>query len=297
MNFNKRFYPSLFALAIFLSACSPPAEPVTAPAPSGGAGAVQETVRQAAVAMPDEYSAEISAEIIHAGGNAVDAAIAAGFALAVTYPEAGNIGGGGFMLIHMDGENVFLDYREVAPLDAHRDMYLDGNGGVIEGSSLVGYKAAGVPGTVAGFWAAHQRFGTLPWQDLVMPAAKLAEEGFVVDVSLDHRRDEYREPFVGKTNFDEHFGGMADGVTFRQPELAATLRRIAEQGASDFYSGETAGLLVAEMERGGGLINAADLEGYNPPGGSRSVPTGAVTGSCPRRRPVPADLRSSSSSR
>ena len=264
MNFNKRFYPSLFALAIFLSACSPPAEPVIAPAPNGGAGAAQETVRQAAVAMPDEYSAEISAEIIHAGGNAVDAAIAAGFALAVTYPEAGNIGGGGFMLIHMDGENVFLDYREVAPLDAHRDMYLDGNGDVIEGSSLVGYKAAGVPGTVAGFWAAHQRFGTLPWQDLVMPAAKLAEEGFVVDVSLDHRRDEYREPFVGKTNFDEHFGGMTDGVTFRQPELGATLRRIAEQGASDFYSGETAGLLVAEMERGGGLINAADLEGYKP---------------------------------
>ncbi len=121
-----------------------------------------DTTASAAIAMPDTYSAEVASQVLSAGGNAADAAIAVGFALAVTAPEAGNIGGGGFMLIWMDGEAQFLDYREKAPLAAHRDMYLDEDGEVISNASTSGHLAVGVPGTVAGMWAAHQRHGTLP---------------------------------------------------------------------------------------------------------------------------------------
>lgn len=216
----------------------------------------------AAVAMPDKYGAAVAEDVLRAGGNAVDAAVAAGFALAVTYPEAGNIGGGGFMLIQMDGEASFVDYRETAPLAAHRDMYLDDNGDVIQGMSLIGHRAVGVPGTVAGFWEAHKRYGELPWKDLVMPAVELAENGFVVPESLGSGMKMMGGWFSGRTNFDEYFGKMVPGESFRQPELAATLRRIAEQGPDDFYRGETADLLVAEMLRGDGLITHEDLENY-----------------------------------
>jgi gamma-glutamyltranspeptidase/glutathione hydrolase len=212
--------------------------------------------------MPDRYGAEVGEAILAAGGNAVDAAIAAGFALAVTYPEAGNIGGGGFMLIHMSGETTFVDYRETAPLAADRDMYLDEHGEVIPGASLIGHKAVGVPGTVAGFRAAHQRYGTLPWKDLVMPAVRLAEEGFVVPESLGSGMKTMDAWFGGKTNFGKYFGKLEAGELFRQPELAATLRRIAEYGPQDFYAGETARLIVAEMERGDGLITLDDLASY-----------------------------------
>lgn len=216
----------------------------------------------AAVAMPDQYGAQAAEDALRAGGNAVDAAVAAGFALAVTYPEAGNIGGGGFMLIQMDGKASFVDYREMAPLAAHRDMYLDDNGDVIEGASLVGHLAVGVPGTVAGMWAAHERYGKLPWKDLVMPAVALAEDGFVVAESLGSGMKMVSGWFGDKTNFSRYFGKMTAGETFRQPELAATLRRIAEQGPDDFYRGKTADLLVAEMERGNGLITHEDLAAY-----------------------------------
>ena len=212
--------------------------------------------------MPDRYGAQVSEDILRAGGNAVDAAIAAGFALAVTYPEAGNIGGGGFMLIHIDGEATFLDYRETAPLAAHRDMYLDERGDVVEKISLIGIKAAGVPGTVAGLWAAYQRYGTLAWKDLLMPAVDLAANGFLVTKDLADRQLEYSARFAGTTNFDEHFGNLTDGAVFKQPELARTLLRIAESGAEDFYAGETAKLIVEEMERGDGLITADDLARY-----------------------------------
>ena len=212
--------------------------------------------------MPDRYAAEVSESILKAGGNAVDVAIAAGFTLAVTYPEAGNIGGGGFMLIHMNGETTFVDYRETAPLAAHRDMYLDEDGEVIPGASLVGHRAVGVPGTVAGFRAAHQRYGTLPWEDLVLPAVRLAREGFVVPESLGSGMKTMDEWFGGKTNFGNYFGGLKAGETFRQPELAETLSRIATEGPQDFYEGETAKLIVAEMERGDGLITLDDLANY-----------------------------------
>jgi gamma-glutamyltranspeptidase/glutathione hydrolase len=219
-------------------------------------------IASAAVAMPDRYGADVSESILRQGGNAVDAAIAAGFTLAVTFPEAGNIGGGGFMLVHMDGESSFLDYRETAPLAAHRDMYLDANGDVIENASLIGHRAAGVPGTVAGFWAAHQRFGSLPWESLIMPAVELAESGFIAPQSLVDHIQSLHDWFGDQTNFFDYFGGMQSGELFRQPELARTLRRIAELGPDGFYRGKTAELIVAQMDRGEGLIGSDDLQQY-----------------------------------
>jgi len=221
-----------------------------------------DTAASAAVAMPDTYSAEVASQILSAGGNAVDAAIAVGFALAVTQPEAGNIGGGGFMLLWIDGKAEFMDYREMAPLAAHRDMYLDDNGEVISGSSTSGHFAVGVPGTVAGMWAAHQRHGTLPWAELVMPAVHLARDGFVVAEHLAKRGAVALAKFEGATNFKAYFAEMQAGQLFMQPELANTLQRIAELGIDGFYAGETADLIVAEMERGGGLITLEDLTRY-----------------------------------
>lgn len=212
--------------------------------------------------MPDRYGADVAEQILKAGGNAVDAGIAAGFALAVSYPEAGNIGGGGFMLIRMNGEDAFVDYRETAAAAADRDMYLDENGDVIEGLSTIGHLAVGVPGTVAGFWEAHKRYGSLPWKDLVMPAVRIAEEGFEVPKTLGGGMLTRLERYEGKTNFADYFGNMVSGELHKQPELAATLRRIAENGADEFYKGETAKLIAAEMARGGGLITLQDLANY-----------------------------------
>ena len=216
----------------------------------------------AAVAMPDRYSAEVAANVLADGGNAVDAAVASAFVLAVTWPEAGNIGGGGFMLARMDGKAVFLDFREAAPAAATRDMYLDSKGEVMEGASFTGHRAIGVPGTVAGLWAAHRKYGTKPWADLLSTAIALAEMGFMVPAQLEqHIRDDLPR-LSGTANFARYFGGLHAGDMFRQPDLAATLRRIAAAGPDGFYRGETARLLVDEMRRGGGLIAAGDLEGY-----------------------------------
>ena len=166
----------------------------------------------------------------------MDAAIAAGFALAVTFPDAGNIGGGGFMLIRLNGENSFVDYREKAPGAAYRDMYLDENGEVIEGASLYGHLSVGVPGTVAGMWEAHKRFATRPWKDLLQPAVKLASEGFKVPDSLGSGMKSMQSEFAGKTNFDRYFGHMQAGVLFKQPELAATLRENCGARSGRFLS-------------------------------------------------------------
>jgi gamma-glutamyltranspeptidase/glutathione hydrolase len=215
-----------------------------------------------AVAAPDQFSARVAAQVLEDGGNAVDAAVAAAFTLAVTYPEAGNIGGGGFMTLFVDGKSWFLDYRETAPGAATRDMYLDAGGEVIENLSLVGAKASGVPGTVLGLWEAHRRFGKLPWPQLLAPAITHAAEGYVVhDKTFQYRQDALAL-FDGKTNFRRYFGSMKSGEVFRQPELAETLRRIARRGPEDFYEGETAALLVAQMRRNGGLITDEDLRGY-----------------------------------
>lgn len=216
----------------------------------------------AAVASPDQYGAATAGQILRRGGNAVDAAIATAFTLAVTYPEAGNIGGGGFMTLWFDGKAYFLDYRETAPAAAARDMYLDADKQVIENMSLIGHKASGVPGTVMGLWQAHQRFGSLAWADLLQPAIHYATEGFTVADNQYQYRADLLEQLDGKTNFAQYFAAMRAGENFIQPELAATLKRIAEHGPADFYQGETAKLVVAEMQRGAGLISAADLAGY-----------------------------------
>jgi len=219
-------------------------------------------ISKAAVAMPDTFSAEVAAEVLDAGGNAVDASVAAAFSLAVTLPEAGNIGGGGFMLVYMEGESVFIDYRETAPLQAHRDMYLDENGEFIPRSSLIGHRAAGVPGTVAGMWLAHQRYGSLPWAELLAPAIKLARDGFVVPQELADYAAETIVWHDGSVDFEGQFGRLRAGEVFKQEDLARTLERIAENAADEFYRGETAQLIVDEMTRGGGLITAEDLDRY-----------------------------------
>jgi len=216
----------------------------------------------AAIATPDNFGSDVSQEILNKGGNAVDAAIATGFALAVTYIDAGNIGGGGFMTIKMNDEVTFLDYREKAPKAAHRDMYLDENGDVIEYSTLIGGQAVGVPGTVAGFWKAHQRFGKLPWEELVNPAIKLAEEGFLPAKILVDDIQSMKDWFKDKTNFSKYFLSINVSENFKQPELANTLRRIAKFGADDFYSGETAKLIVEQMKESDGLITMEDLNSY-----------------------------------
>ncbi|SDC61253.1 gamma-glutamyltransferase [Paraburkholderia lycopersici] len=214
-----------------------------------------------AVAVADKYAADAAEQIFKEGGNAVDAAVAIAFSLAVTYPEAGNIGGGGFMTLYVNGKPYFLDYRERAPLAATRTMYLDDKGNVIEGKSLYGYDAVGVPGTVEGMWEAQKRFGKLPWKQVLAPAIRYARDGFVVDEQLAKRREDASKEFGGKTNFDQYFGDLKEGVTFRQPDLANVLTRIANQGAKDFYDGKTADLIAASM-KGHGLITKRDLQEY-----------------------------------
>ena len=216
----------------------------------------------AAIAIPDTHAAKVAKDILMQGGNAVDAAVATGFAMAVTYIDAGNIGGGGFMLTHMDGESAFLDYREKAALEAHRDMYLDEQGEVIENATLIGARAAAVPGTVAGMWAAHERLGSMPWGALIQPAIALARDGFLpAPILVDEIRANINW-FGDQTNFNEYFADISATELFKQPELAATLERIAEQGPDDFYRGETARLMVAQMEKSDGLISLEDLDSY-----------------------------------
>ncbi|AMA44698.1 gamma-glutamyltransferase [Pseudomonas alabamensis] len=220
------------------------------------------TLEGGAVAAPDEYAAKVAAEILKKGGNAVDAAVATAFTLAVTYPEAGNIGGGGFMTLYVDGKPYFLDYREVAPKAATRDMYLDEKGEVVENLSLVGPRAAGVPGTVMGLWEAHHKFGKLPWSELLTPAIGYAKDGFTIAAKQYQYRDDVQSLFKGATNFNDYFGSMKVGQRFKQPELAQTLERIADKGVSEFYTGKTADLLVAQMQADKGLITKQDLADY-----------------------------------
>ncbi|MBB6093860.1 gamma-glutamyltranspeptidase/glutathione hydrolase [Povalibacter uvarum] len=215
-----------------------------------------------AVASPDEYGARVAAEVLEKGGNAVDAAVATAFTLAVTYPEAGNIGGGGFMTLYVDGKSYFVDYRETAPRAASRDMYLNEKGKVIENLSLIGAKASGVPGTVLGLWEVHRRFGKRPWAQLVAPAIGYATSGYKVHEKTYQYRQDALAMFDSKTNFRRYFGAMKSGGIFRQPELARTLQRIATDGPKDFYEGRTSQLLVAQMQRDGGLITAQDLRDY-----------------------------------
>ncbi len=207
----------------------------------------------------------VGVEILREGGNAVDAAVATAFALAVVLPAAGNLGGGGFMVLHVNGESYALDFREAAPAAAHRDMFLD-EGGAPTGDSLTGHRAAGVPGSVAGLWEAHRRFGSQPWRTLVEPAIRLAQEGFEVDADFSGAvKAEARRlaRFEGSAALFLPGGEpIAPGARFSSPDLARSLRRIAEHGPAGFYAGETADRIVEEMRRGGGLVTHEDLQGY-----------------------------------
>ena len=213
------------------------------------------------------HASVVGRSILEKGGNAIDAAVAVGFALAVTFPAAGNIGGGGFMLVRTSsGENCCIDFREQAPGAAHGDMYLDERGEVVPGLSTLGHGAAGVPGTVAGLYRAHQLYGSMPWRELIAPAIILAREGFAVDRKLAaslERLQQYHDRFPALGVFMAAGGtSLQAGDTLRQPDLARTLGRIAEEGPGDFYGGETADLIVREMSAGNGLITHQDLASY-----------------------------------
>ncbi|MCC7433149.1 MAG: gamma-glutamyltransferase [Methanoregulaceae archaeon] len=219
-----------------------------------------------AVVSDSAIASQIGADIMAKGGTAVDAAVAVGFALAVTHPAAGNLGGGGFMIVRRrSGETVALDFREIAPLSATKTMYIGPDGKVTK-DSLVGYRAAGVPGTVAGLAEAHRRFGKLRWQELIEPAVLLANRGFKMPRGL---ADSLREnadlfkPFpAAYAQFCRNGRFYAEGENFRQPDLGRTLERIRDHGAKDFYEGETAGFIVKDMAAKGGLITAEDLKSY-----------------------------------
>jgi gamma-glutamyltranspeptidase / glutathione hydrolase len=212
-----------------------------------------------------ELASYAGAEIMRSGGNAVDAAVATGFALAVVHPPAGNLGGGGFMLIRMaDGKVHFLDYREKAPAAAKPDMYLDAQGNVIEGASEIGYKAIGVPGSVGGMVYAEQKFGKLTLQQVMAPAVRLAREGYALSwgEARDFQRDKYLSRFPESRRIFQRDGNYYQpGEIFRQPDLARTLERIAAK-PDDFYHGALAQELAAAIQKGGGLITADDLAHY-----------------------------------
>lgn len=221
---------------------------------------------QAMVVSNSEIASQVGADIIRRGGNAVDAAVAVGFALTVTYPVAGNIGGGGFMVIRLaNGETVALDYRETAPAGATREMYVDSAGNVTD-KSLIGHLASGVPGSVAGMTEALRRYGRLSLREVIAPAIALADTGFTIDSAFSRglQGDSAIKQFEGARLFFPGGKVIPAGTKLRQRELAWTFRQIAERGADGFYTGPVADSLVAEMQRGGGLITHADLRGYKP---------------------------------
>jgi gamma-glutamyltranspeptidase/glutathione hydrolase len=264
----------LMALSI-LAACAPP------PAGSGVGGAASAvfpfdwafrgldpigTGTHGMVATTDVRASRVGIDILEAGGNAVDAAVAVGFALAVVYPAAGNIGGGGFAVVRLaDGEASALDFRETAPMLATPERFLDAEGRPTD-ASVIGHLAAGVPGTVAGLWELHQRYGSLAWEDLIAPAIDLAVNGFVVSQSFHDGLAARQARFAGFETTQQIFYPDGDaprvGSTFRQPLLGETLRLIADEGKSPFYDGPIADMIVDEMRRGNGLITHEDLRSY-----------------------------------
>ena len=212
-------------------------------------------------------SSRIGVSILRKGGNAIDAAVATEFALAVCYPEAGNIGGGGFMLIRTsDGKTDVIDYREKAPLNASRDMYLDKSGNVSEGLSTETHLASGVPGTVDGMINAHSKYGKLPFKEVIQPAIDIAEKGFPVTGRQADDLNSNRKVFTERNSFRPAFvkdSPWKEGDTLVQSDLAVTLKRIRDFGRDGFYSGKTASLIIREMNRGNGIISEQDLKEYH----------------------------------
>ena len=218
-----------------------------------------------------QLASDVGSEILEQGGNAVDAAVAVGYALAVLLPRAGNIGGGGFMLIHLKNENktIAIDYREMAPAAAHRDLYLDADGNVDRSSYRTGIKSVGIPGTVAGFEYVLTQYGTMSREDVMAPAIRLAREGFVMDydtASAIITREEMlkRDPASSEIFFHPDGSFVRAGETFVQTDLADSLEAISEEGAKAFYTGSIAEKILAKVSSEGGLITAEDLKAYQP---------------------------------
>jgi gamma-glutamyltranspeptidase/glutathione hydrolase len=250
---RKRLIPALAILAALL------ALPAYALTPAAG--------RNGMVASSEPLASQAGVEILQAGGNAVDAAVAVGFALAVTFPQAGNLGGGGFMLIRMaNGDAIVVDYREQAPAAAAREMYQDAQGNVIPHASTVGARAVGIPGTVRGLALAEEKYGHLGLARVMAPAIRLARNGFPISYLLADRLRAERallQKFDGSRHIFLHDGNLYEpGADFRQPDLARTLTAIAKRGPQAFYSGAVARAFVATMRKYHGLITREDLEGY-----------------------------------
>ncbi|PYU05987.1 MAG: hypothetical protein DMG33_09455 [Acidobacteria bacterium] len=223
----------------------------------------------AMVATDEPLGSAAGVEILKRGGNAVDAAVAVAFALAVVEPAAGNIGGGGFMLVRLaDGRTNFFDYREVAPAKAFREMYIRPDDTLDPEAPTIGYRSVAVPGTVAGLELALKTYGTMKLRDVMAPAIRLAEEGIPVSEKLARELERERpklERFTESKRIFLNSGRMyKPGDIFRQPELAATLKRIAKKGSKEFYRGKTARMLAEDMARQGGLIARQDLANYKP---------------------------------
>ena len=221
------------------------------------------------VVGPERLASEAGLIMLNQGGNAIDAAVATGFALAVTLPRAGNIGGGGFMLVHLAAENrnVFIDYREMAPAAATRDMFLTPEGEVDKRLAYFSHKASGVPGTVAGLIHALEQYGTLPLETVIQPAIDLAANGFIMDITLHQNLSARAERLAQDPETKRIFlreGGEAPaiGSLFKQPDLAGTLQRIADKGLVGFYAGKTAELIASDMAANDGLITQKDLASY-----------------------------------
>ena len=225
--------------------------------------------RNGMVVGPEQLAAEVGAQILRQGGNAIDAAVATGFALAVTYPRAGNLAGGGFMLIHLadDDRETLIDYRETAPAAASRDMFLDDEGNLDKQREYFSLQSAGVPGTVAGMLYALEKYGTLTREQALAPAIALARDGIPVSYSLFFEisasaQNLRKNPAAERQFFQPDGSAYAVGDIWRQPDLAWTLSEISEEGINGFYGGEVAQLITTEMESGGGLITAQDLADY-----------------------------------
>lgn len=264
MRHSNRLTALICLLAMLLCLASPFAPNAQAAAPR------PEKSTSGMVMTTQKLADEVGNQVLARGGNAIDAAVAVGFALAVVHPVAGNLGGGGFAIVHLaNGQTVALDFREMAPAKATRDMYLDKDGNVIANASIEGYLAAGVPGTVAGMSALHARYGTIPWAELVKPAIDYAEKGFRIGARQAETFIQYA-PRLKKFASSRQYFLRADGSTHKegdvlvQKDLAKTLRLIAIGGAAAFYSGEIADLIEKDMAKNGGIITKADLAKYRP---------------------------------
>lgn len=276
----------IFGLPLALAIC----------APAGAAAPLELESSKGMVVSAQHEASDVGAMILRQGGNAVDAAVAVGYALAVTHPSCGNLGGGGFMTIHLaDGRNTFINFREKAPLAANADMFLDAQGSVVKDRSMNGYLAAGVPGTVMGLEMAREKYGTLPRAALIAPAIRLASDGFIltrgdVDILMEGTEAFRANPNVAAI-FLNNGAPFVPGDRLRQKDLAATLRIVSDGGADAFYHGSIAAAVSAASRAHGGLLTREDFAAYT------AVESAPITcsyrgyGIVSAPRPVPEALR------